>query len=813
MRITILSILILASSISLFAQRRGGNGGKRPSVGIKGRVIDQSTNQPLEFATISIHSKKDSSLVSGGMTDMDGSFDIQAPAGRYYGTVEFIGFAPMNVDIPFERGQRAIELGDIIMEASGVALDDVEIRAARSETVMTLDKRVFNVGSDLANRGGSAQDVLDNVPSVTVDIDGGVSLRGSSGVRILINGRPSGLAGAGNANGLRSIPSNMIESVEVITNPSARYEAEGMAGIINIILKKEERGGFNGSFDLNAGYPYQAGVGANVNYRKGNINWFANYGLSYRESVGGGESFATIETADGKFIQEQIQDRDRGGISNSVRAGIDYYFNDNENITGSFLYRISDEDNLAQIQYRDFLNTVSNKTGETLRTDDEREDESRLQYSVNYLKKLGKKNHQLKASVQYRDEIETEASDFLERYLISADPINDLQQRSNNDELQRNWLFQVDYEMPLGSDGKFEIGGRSSLRDIGNEYLVEELQGESWSTLEGLSNDFNYDENIHAAYGIVGNKSGKVSYQVGLRAELSHVITELLQSSDPANDRKYTNLFPSGHVSYELAEGSSVQASYSRRLRRPRFFDLNPFFTFSDSRNVFRGNPNLDPELTNSYEVSYLKIWEQLTLSSSVYHRYTTDVIQRVLTFNPDGTTLRQPENLATRKNYGAELTFSYSGIDWMRLDGNFNAYQTSTDGGNVSQELQASDFTWFSRLTSRFTFWNRSNLQLRFNYRAPVNTTQGVRKSIATLDLGFSKDLSKNTSLTIGVRDLFNSRKRRSITEGEGFYRESTFQWRGRTGNISLNYRINQKKKRSRGGSGGDYEGGEGEF
>ncbi len=817
-----LLLIGLGLILSLWAigQRAGGRpgGGDRPNIIIKGNILDSESGAPLEFATISLFSQQDSSLVGGGMTDLDGVFEISAPIGRYYGVAEFIGYSNLPIDIVIDRdqirsGNRTIDLGTLSMAAGGIQLEGVEVVAERSETVMKLDKRVFNVGQDLANRGGSAEDILDNVPSVTVDIDGNVSLRGSGGVRILINGRPSGLAGADNTNGLRAIPSNMIERVEVITNPSARYEAEGMAGIINIILKKEASGGFNGSFDINGGYPATGGVGANVNYRKGDINWFANYGLRYNTNYGGGESYTETYSGDNTFYQDQFSDRDRTGLSNSFRAGMDYFFNDKENLTGAFLYRLSDEDNFNTIDYLDYTDLYpSNLTRTTLRTDDEREEESNLEYSLNYRKEFSKRGHELTATVQYRDEIETEGSDFLETATSTiGEVIPDLNQRSNNEEGEKTWLFQVDFAKPIGEEGTFELGARSSLRNISNDYLVEEQIGEIWTPLEGLSNNFNYDENIHATYAIFGNKMGKFGFQLGLRGEYSEVLTELIQTNE-INDRDYFNLFPSGHFNYEFSEGNSMQVSYSRRMRRPRFWDLNPFFTFSDSRNTFSGNPNLDPELTDSYEVAYIKYFNTITLTSSVYYRKTNGAIERILEFSEDGTTNRIPQNLATRQNAGAEFIFSYSGVDWLRLDGNVNAFYTATDGGNIDESLDASDFTWFGRMTSRISFWDGADLQLRFNYRAGVNTTQGRRNPIGTMDIGMSKDIASNATMTFSVRDVFNSRRRNSETFGENFFRTSEFQWRARTINLAFNYRINQKKQRQR-GERGDYEGGEGEF
>lgn len=811
----------LVSAVLLSQRPRGGQGGQRgerPEITVKGLVVDQATGNPLEFATISLISKRDSSLVGGGLTELDGTFEVKAKIGPLRAEIEYISYEKLIIeDVPFDRdairaGNRVIDMGQITMSSSAELLEEVEITAEKSETQFSLDKRVFNVGKDLANQGGTAEDILDNVPSVTVDIEGQVSLRGSDGVRILIDGRPSGLAGGDNANGLRSIPANMIEKVEVITNPSARYEAEGMAGILNIVLKKQKGGGFNGSFDFNGGFPASAGVGANVNYRKDKVNWFANYGLRYRESPGSGYYNQSQERGNDLFIQRQVSDRNRTGLSNSIRFGIDYFPREKETITGSFLYRSSDEDNLSSLTYNDYLNDLSNLTTTTLRTDDQREEESNLEYSINYNKEYSSRRHTLNATLQYRDKQEAEYSDFFEEVTFSSgSDIPDVIQRSGNEEGEMNLLFQVDFTRPLeGEDHQYELGVRTNLRDIDNDYSVTQLEDGVFVNLEGLSNNFEYDEDVYALYGIYGRKFGKIGMQAGLRAENSHVVTSLLQTNE-INDRNYFGLFPSMHVNLEVSESNAVQVSYSRRIRRPRFWDLNPFFTFSDSRNTFSGNPNLDPEYTDSYEIGNIKYFESGTISGSFFYRRTTDVIQRILEFRPDGTTNRQPENLAERDDYGLELTFQYSGLKWWRVDGNANFFRSITNGQNLDDGLQADTYTWFARMTNRFTFWDGADLQLRLNYRAPRETTQGKSKSITSIDLGLSKDLSKDVTMTIGVRDLLNSRKRRGETIGDGFFRESEFQWRARSANIAINYRINQKKKRSRGGNrGGDFEGGE---
>ncbi len=826
----ILPLFILLAGLDSYAQRPGSGqgrpgGGERPEIEIKGKILEASTGTPLEFANVAIFSKRDSTVLAGGLTDAKGEFLIKSRPGKLYAVVEFMGYERYVIDpVPIDRekmmaGDRSIDLGEIRLGDNGVELAEIEVRAEKSETQFSLDKRVFNVGKDLANKGGTAEDILDNVPSVTVDVEGQVSLRGSEGVRILVDGKPSGMAASDN---LRQIPANMIDKIEVITNPSARYEAEGMAGIINIILKKDDRSGFNGSFDVTGGFPAVAGLGANLNYRKGKINWFLNYGLNYRRGPGGGNLYQEIEQTDSLeqplplFVSEQVREMCRGGLRNNVRAGIDYYISEKDVLTGSFLYRISDEDNFTTLTYDDYLVSASpeNLTNQTIRTDDEIEEESSLQYSLNYRKEFSNRNHFLNLSAQYEDELEKESS-ILDQDSLTAEGLrfDQINQRSANEEGQRRWQIQADFNRAISRDHKYEIGFRSSLRNIANSYLVEQQASDaSWFNLAGLSNDFNYDEYIHAAYAQYGNKFNKFSFLAGLRGEYSIVNTELVQTNK-VNDRAYFNLFPSLFLSYEITEGNSIQTSYSRRVRRPRFFDLNPFFTYSDNRNFFSGNPNLDPEFTDSYEINYLKIWEKATLSSGVFYRHSTGVIQRIRQLLDDGTFQTQPENLSVRDDVGLEFNIAYSGLKWLRFTTDLNFFRSVTEGtineGLANeQSFNAETFTWTARNTARFSFWN-SDLQLRMNYRAPRQGAQSKYKSITSLDVGWSRDFlkSKDLTLTLSVRDVFNSRKRRYETVDDDFYNVGEFQWRARMGSITASYRINQKKKRGR--PGGGYQGG----
>ncbi len=769
---------------------------------IQGRVLDKETSNPLEYATISVLNQRDSTLVGGGISDLDGRFNIEVEFGLYLIKIDFLSYSPQYIEnLVVNSGHKNVDVGTIYITPQTSVLDEVTVVAEKSEMQFGLDKRVFNVGRDLANKGGSAEDILDNIPSVTVDVEGNVALRGSENVRILINGKPSGLIGLGDSGGLKSLPAGMIESVEVVTNASARYEAEGTAGIINIVLKKDRSQGVNGSVDLSVGIPNTYGAALNMNARKGWINFFVNYGFRYREGPGEGYTNQTFYDNPTIPISNQLRTSNRGGVSNSLRGGMDLFLSDRDVITGAILYRYGNNFSDSKVEFFDYK-ADNTPLGITHRIQDETEKEPTLEYELNYERKFENKEQKFNIQFQYQNNEETEAADYIERYFdpeFVPTTIPNLLQRSNNQERQKDVLFKTDYSHPFGVNKKFEVGARISLRDIQNDYLVEELDENQWFKLTNVSNQFSYAEDIYAGYGIFSSKVNQWSYQLGLRAEHSRVLTKLVETNE-VNDRSYTNLFPTLHLTYEINKGNALQASYSRRISRPRFWYLNPFFTYSNTRSLWGGNPNLDPELTDSYELNYLRYWENITLGTSLYYRHSTAVIERITRVIADGVTRTQPENLATQNSVGTELTLGYDMKKWWRLDASGNLYYSKTYGEFDSKVLEAKTLTWNSRWSSKVKFWKDAEFQVKFDYRAPRKTPQGRSKSIYSFDLAFSKDiLKRNGTITISARDIFNTRKYRYEVFTDEFFSESLYQHRSRYVIFGFNYRLNQKKSRKR--------------
>ncbi len=788
----------LGTALAQGPGRQRGQQGFTPKK-LVGKVVDNDSGQPLEYASISLFAQRDSSLVTGGITNAKGRFSIDIRPGRFYALVQFISYRQKVIrGIAIRPGAEGYDMGEIRLAADVETLNEVVVTAEKDQMEMTLDKRVFNVGKDLSNSGRTAEDILDNVPSVSVDQDGNVSLRGSENVRILVDGKPSGLIGISSSDGLRQLQGDIIESIEVVTNPSARYDAEGNAGIINIILKKDRESGLNGSFTLDTGYPNNQGASGNFNFRQKQVNFFGNYGFRYRESPGNASSFQRFFSDEGTAITDQDTDFTRGGFSNNFRVGAEWLIDESSSLSGAFLYRVSDGINDRDTRYRDF-DVTNALVSETLRVEEEDEEDTNLEYSLGYSKNFKKKGQKLTADIQYRDNSEIEKADIVETLVFSIDNDADLppSQRSDNREGETSWLVQADYVHPLGGFKSFEVGYRANLRNLSNDYLVETLTGEGWINETALSNNFRYDEDVHAAYAIYSDKFEKISYQLGLRVEATDINIELLQT-DESFPKSYTNLFPSAFFTYTIREGNSLQASYSRRIRRPRSRSLNPFpFTIGDNRNLRTGNPDLDPTFTDSYEMGYLRTWKKATLFSSIYYRRTEGVVQRITT-RMDSVNISMPVNLSIENAYGFEFNYSHELTSWWRVNGNANLYRAVIDGGASDQELDSDTYTLNTRLNSRITLWNKLESQVNFRYRAPEVRPQGDRRSFYMLDLGWSMNaFDKKGTFVFNIRDVFNTGIYRYTTVDEDFDFDSEFQRRVRSYTLSFTYRINQKPAR----------------
>ncbi|MEX1241167.1 MAG: outer membrane beta-barrel family protein, partial [Cyclobacteriaceae bacterium] len=656
--------------------------------------------------------------------------------------------------------------------------------------------------------GGSAADILNNVPSVNVEVDGTVSLRGNENVRILINGKPSGLTSR-DPDALRNLQANLVDRVEVITNPSSRYEAAGEVGIINIVLKKNQHDGLNGTFTGVLGHPDFIGGSYSLNLRKKKFNLFSSYGMDYRKSPG----YSTLYQRFDGGAKETYQDGDMmmSELSHNIMGGLDYFINDKNTITGSIMYNFGDGLSNSTLTYNDFINGEA--SSRTIRTDREAEDEENIEAALNYKREFKRKDQMLTADFQYNKRLDDETSDFTQ---LSNE--NTTVQRAENTAEDRNWFFQTDYVHPFAIDGKAEAGLRSTTRTVNNEYALEELQGDgTWMVFPAFNNNLIYTEEIHAAYFMAGNKYNRFSIQAGVRGEYSDITTELTETNE-VNHREYLNLFPSVNMGFEITKNKTLQLSYSKRINRPEFRELLPFSNFSDSRNFFQGNPNLNPEYTHAFETGYLVNWDKGSILSSAYYRYRIGDIQRVVQVDNDGTTRIFPINVGSTNSYGLEFNFSYTVGKWWDINSSANFFRAITEGRYQEEDLSRDTYAFHTRTTSKMKITRDFDFQTSFFYRGPRKTTQGRQLAAYSLDLALAKDILKGKgTITANVRDLLNTRKWRSITEieGENYYAESTRQRAPRQVRLTLTYRLNQMKNRDRGRNreDGSDEGGFDEF
>ncbi|MFO7743889.1 MAG: outer membrane beta-barrel family protein [Psychroflexus sp.] len=784
---------------------------------LTGKVIDKSMDYPLEYASISAKSIEDGSIVNGGVTNRKGVFSIQLEKGTYNLEIEYISFEVKEIN-NFTINKDT-DLGTIGLGAKAGELDEVTVVAETTQVDVRLDKKIYNVGKDLTTAGGTVSDALGNVPSVTVDIDGAISLRGNSNVRILINGKPSSVAGYGSQDVFQQLPAEAIESVEVITSPSARYDAEGTGGIINIILKREKTLGFNGSVRGTVGSPRNTGIYTDVNLRSDNFNIFNSLGFSDRKRPGNavfdnrypnGESFDRIL---------ETREYDRSGENFNLNTGIEYFIDDMSSITGSFFMRLGDDLDVTTNDSQRFLD--GNFIDRSLRSEGETEEDARYQYSFNYEKRFDKENrdHKLTADIQYSSSDETKSAIIDET--LETIPGQDILETED----EKSYLVQADYVRPMG-DAQFEAGFRGDYSDQTQGFLVERFNFETneFEIDPDISSDFDFQQNVTAVYTQYGDKMGKFSYLLGLRYEntqLKGKTTPLVPENFDRNfdfDKNFDGIFPTVNLVYELGEEENVTLGYNRRINRPRSWYLNPFPSQSSRTNVFQGNPDLNPSFANAFDLGYLKRWEKITLTSSVYFQRETDAFERVQRDTgrdtQDNIDIIEniPINLSTEQRYGAELGVLYNPAKWLRTNLSFNYFKFETDGNFEGIDYGATNESYFGRFSSNIILPWKIQWQTNAFYRGPRENAQTKTDPIASLDLAFSKDiLNDNATISLNVRDLFNSRRRDQFTVTDNFISDSSFQWRERQITATLVYRFNQQKReqnRRGGDNGGDDDG-----
>lgn len=788
--------------------------GQSEEATITGEIYDQES-QTVPNASIAVYDSSKSEIVTGASSDSSGEFSIDVDPGNYVLEITFISFTPHTQAVEVNSGE-TLDIGEIVMEPTSETMEELVVEGEKSQMQMNFDKRVFQVGEDITSLGGSAINVLDNVPSIATDIDGNISLRGNESVRVLINGKPSSMV-SDDVDALRSIPANMIAEVEIITNPSSKYAAEGSAGIINIILKKDRDRGLNGSVSVGTGIPQDHEVSTSLNYRTGAVNWFLGGSLDYRSDPESGSSFQRFAGPDTSYMYREATDATESEVDGNLRFGADIYFGEEHTLTASTYINIEDERNREDITYTDMNYSEGSFHGDVieqvLRENDEQGNERDLDFNLDYENKFDGDEHKLVADASFDMSRGKEHSDIEESVIEGNE--EPLFQRTEDGEEETDLRFNAEYIRPLGENGKLETGVRSDMEWADNSFFVEQQQNETWEPLPAYNDNFIYFENVNALYAIVGSELGSFSGQVGLRAENTRIRTEI-KGTGAVNDQNYLNLFPSVFLNYEFNDQQSVQISYSRRLSRPWSRMLLPFTDFSDSRSQFTGNPNLTPEFSNSYEAGYLHYWNTGSIMTSVYYRHRTDVIERI-TEQDQGVIRRFPINLATEKAWGIEFSADQEIANSLTLTGNANLYRSDSEGSYGDQLFSSETENFQARMRLRWEISESWNYQASMRYRGPRETTQGRRAGNTMMDSGISFEMMDGKALlSLNVRDLLNSRNFNYTVTTDGnpntdFYSQRQFSWSSRS--FSLNFRYffgrDQERRDSGGPPGGDGGGG----
>ena len=770
-----------------------------PDGKLYGIVADSTNASAIEFASIALYSATDSSLITGAITNEIGEFALtHIPDGDYYLIVHFIGYEDKVVDNIEVSQKRRVDLGDIFLSHSAIYLAEAEIVAQRSMTEYKLDRKVINVSQDISNTGASAAQVLEKSPSVRVDIEGNVLLRGSSNFTVFIDGKPSVLDGN---EALQQIPANTIENIEIITNPSAKYDPDGTAGIINIVSKKNRLQGFSGVVDVTAGTGDKYAADVYMNYKTGKFSFYGGVDWNDRKYPRKGNTYRESYRNDTTDYRSSNGDQEwmRNGLN--FKAGVDYYLSDKANLSLGGEYG---NGGFGWNRYSQVHDYTVPQSVDRYYLDNNEFSWKRDFYSLNagYLQKFKEEGHQLKLFAFYsrrdgsqtQDKSETDTDNIWQP--LATDPYLIRSMEAGPSQQLR---IETDYIKPVLSKGKIEAGYNFRLNDESEDYYLENYdygQG-AWVVDDLYTKYTTFNRSIHAVYGIFSHEIKGFQYQVGIRGEYTDREIVILNTDERAVVDRF-DYFPSLHIAKSINESNQLMASYSRRIDRPRSYYLEPFVTYVDESTRRVGNPNLLPEYTDSYELGYLKAMSAGSFSVETYFRDTKNKITRVTYYVPDSAYfVNTYQNLNDEKALGVESSIVYDFTSWfnVNLSGTYYYYQVEDLTGE-SGSMRSSN-NWDGRLATSFKLKTQTRFQLNFAYDSPTVTAQGEAEGSYYADFTLKQEFLKNNlSVTLKVADIFDTRKSESYRYGDSFYEYEYSKPESRVVSLTVSYRLNNFKQ-----------------
>ena len=744
------------------------------TIAISGKVVDAETNQPLEYATISFFQPGKDKII-GTTTNETGTFNMQIDAGLYSINIYFLSYTSYQLKATLLTAD--LDLGIISLKSDNV-LDEVNITADKKLVEFQINKKIYNASADIANRGGNGLDVLNNTPSVRVDVDGNINVRGGSAT-ILIDGKPQ-FNIDNNTDLLKALPSNSIDKVEIITR-SAKYSAEGGGAILNIVTKKRKESGFSGSFNVHTGVPDNHGFSTFLNKTTKKLNLYST--ISYVNENRIKES--SVDQPLLGLFQDIEEDRFRNTYLFSL--GSDFYLNDNNTISASFLLNKNDKNNTFQNLENDFT-----------RITDDRDNSFKYEASLGYVAKLDTLGQKLSVDLKYEGTLSDTKDAIFETPTASNSTI--LQQSAKDQQLN-NFLAQIDYTLPFTENSNLELGYKGTFRTYENIFIVEQFDDgiNDFTTINNLDDTFNYDENVHGFYGQYNATHGSFSYSLGLRAEISDITTSLF-SATPIT-KNYTDLFPSLTMAYEISDDSYLSLNYSRSVDRPGIPQLSPFISFVDERFQSIGNENLNPYYTNYFEFLFDTSFEKISFATSIFLNLKKDAFLSIIentgqqTTNGDQIFSRRNINSGTYNIVGVDLDITYKPAKWLRLNGYVNpAYEDISN--TLNNEYDNTNVVWYAQANALFSFAKGLKFRLSHVHQSPVKNGLTVSRTINYNNITVSKDIfKKNGTLTFKANDIFKSKRflyesleANTITNYKVFYQNQY--------SLSFTYRFNQKRK-----------------
>ncbi len=760
----ILITFFLSSSLHLFAQRDRSNQPILPKDKglIVGKVIETGENNPLQFASISILNVKDSSIVSGGMTDVNGRFRIEINYGEYYAIVDFMGYAKKKTkSFKLDKNNRLFKIGKIEITPDTDLIGEVEVKAEKELFENKIDSKTFNVSKDLTMQSKSALEALEQIPSISIDIDGNISLRGNGNIRILINDRPIVVTAENQSALLEQIQANNIESIDVITNPSVKYNPEGMGGIINIQLKKAQANGKNLSVTVSSDFYREAGTNISGGVRTKKFNIYGTYGYKYNKWNYERESYQKNIFADTSYYMNQTSEGGRLSNSHMGTFGLDYKFNKNNTLGFETLLSIANKDKSIPYNY-EFFDENEDLINSSLRDNTEDILRSKVDLQTNYKHKFNKPKQYIEVNASYSMNGQKEDANYFESTLSptkgdTLDIQNNIQ--NNNSRISH---YKIIYNYPLSDNTSIETGLDGEYRQIENKIDVLSFNPINGllETNSNLSSQFNYIDQTHAIYSLFKSSINKFNYQIGLRLEYSDYQFQLNNSKISDTYKQRYNYYPSIHTQYKVNKTTEFGASYSKRVNRPSIRQLNPLHDYADAYSYRVGNPNLEPENIHSTEINFSKRWDKLRLMPSIYYKYINNAVKRIKSRDTTGISVISYLNLDYGSSYGTELIATYKFNKWLDFNGSANigysVLQDKTDGS-----LSNEDFAWSGKIISNIKLPLGIKLQMSYHYYGERVIPQGYIEPMQWLDLGLRKSFWDNkASLSVRASDILRTRE-----------------------------------------------------